>query len=43
MIKSGSTGDNLEGAAKWKVNVGWQFVRGVAGEVGFDIENYLYE
>lgn len=43
MIKSGGTGDILEGATKWKVNVGWDFVRGVASGVGFDIEHYLHE
>ena len=43
MIKSGGTGDILEGATKWKANVGWDFVRGVARGVGFDIESYLYE
>ncbi len=43
MVKSGGTGDMLEGATKWKVNVGWEFVRGIASGVGFDIENYLHE
>ena len=43
VIKSGGTGDILEGATKWKVNVGWEFVRGVASGVEFDIENYLHE
>ena len=43
IVKSGGTGDVLEGGAKWRVNVGWEFVRGVGRGVGFDVENYLIE
>lgn len=39
----GGGGDVLEGGGKWKVNVGWEFVRGVARGVGFDVESYLIE
>ena len=43
MVKSGGAADILEGGAKWRVNVGWNFVRGVARGVKFDIESYLVE
>lgn len=43
MVKAGAGGDVLEGGGKWRVNVGWEFLRGVARGVKFDIENYLTE
>ncbi|KAL9063459.1 MAG: hypothetical protein Q9161_009459 [Pseudevernia consocians] len=43
IVKAGSGGDILEGGAKWRVNVGWEFVRGVARGVKFDVESYLTE
>ena len=40
----GGGGDVLEAAGgKWRVNVGWETVRGVARSVGFDVESYLIE
>jgi origin recognition complex subunit 5 len=42
LIKS-SAADPLEGIAKWKVNVGWDYIRAVARSVKFDIEDYLVE
>ncbi|CAF9937466.1 hypothetical protein IMSHALPRED_011149 [Imshaugia aleurites] len=43
IIKAGGAGDVLEGGGKWRVNVGWEFVRGVARGVNFDVESYLIE
>ena len=43
MVKAGAGVDVLEGGGKWRVNVGWEFLRGVARGVKFDIENYLTE
>lgn len=43
IVKSGGAGDILEGGVKWRVNVGWEYVRSVAREVRFDIESYLVE
>lgn len=39
----GAGGDAVDGGGKWRVNVGWEVVRGVARVVGFDVENYLVE
>lgn len=40
----GGAGDVLDGAGgKWRVNVGWEVVRGVARDVGFDVESYLVD
>jgi origin recognition complex subunit 5 len=35
--------DPLDGSAKWKVNVGWEYVRGIARSIKFDIEDYMAE
>lgn len=43
VVKSSGAGDTLEGGSKWRVNVGWDFVRGVARRVKFDAESYLIE
>lgn len=43
IVKAGTGGDVLEGGGKWRVNVGWEFARGVARGVKFDIENHLTE
>ncbi|KAI5800339.1 origin recognition complex subunit 5 C-terminus-domain-containing protein [Peziza echinospora] len=39
----GVNADPLEGAAKWRVNVGWEYVRGLARSVRFEIEGYLVQ
>lgn len=36
-------GDGLEAGGKWKVNVGWEVVRGVARSVGVEVEDYLVD
>ncbi|KAF8245798.1 hypothetical protein K440DRAFT_633095 [Wilcoxina mikolae CBS 423.85] len=35
--------DPLDGSAKWKVNVGWEYIRGIARSIKFDIEDYMAE
>ncbi|KAL2041811.1 hypothetical protein N7G274_005595 [Stereocaulon virgatum] len=43
VVKSGGTGDILEGSTKWRANVGWEMVRDMARGVAFDVESYLME
>lgn len=46
IVKAGvgaAAGDVLEGGTKWRVNVEWEFVRGVARGVGFDVDSYVVE
>ncbi|CAG8953780.1 hypothetical protein HYFRA_00006671 [Hymenoscyphus fraxineus] len=45
LIRMGSvsTGDVLEGSAKYKVAVGWEVVRGIGRSVGVEMEDYLAE
>jgi origin recognition complex subunit 5 len=35
--------DPLDGSSKWKVNVGWEYIRRIARTIKFDIEDYLVE
>jgi origin recognition complex subunit 5 len=35
--------DPLEGGCKWKVNVGWEVVRGVGRSVGIEVEEWIVE
>ena len=35
--------DVLDAGAKWKVNVGWEVVRGVARSVGVEVEDFVVE
>lgn len=43
LLVKASALDPLDGSAKWRVNVGWDYVRGVARSVKFDIEDRLAE
>lgn len=40
-VGGGSGADVLDAGCKWKVNVGWEVVRGVARSVGVEVEDYL--
>jgi origin recognition complex subunit 5 len=35
--------DVLDAGAKWKVNIGWEVVRGVARSVGVEVEDFVIE
>lgn len=39
----GTGADMVEGGGKWRVNVGWEFVRGLSRGVGFDVESHVVE
>lgn len=43
LLVKASVLDPLDGATKWKVNVGWDYIRGVARSIKFDIEDRLAE
>lgn len=46
VVKAGAglgAGDVLDAGTKWRVGVEWEFVRGVARGVGFDVESYVVE
>jgi origin recognition complex subunit 5 len=41
--KTSKVADPLEGGCKWKVNVGWEVVRGVGRSVGIEVEEWIIE
>lgn len=43
LVRASASGDPLEAAGKWRVNVGWEYVRGLARSVKFEVEGYLAE
>ena len=44
LVKTGGAGaDVLDAQTKWRVNVGWEYVQGLARSVRFDIESYMAE
>lgn len=43
LIRTGGAGDPLEAGTKYRVNVGWEVVRGVARSVGVEVEDFIVE
>ena len=43
LVKMSGPADVIDAGTKWKVNVGWDFVKTTAKYVRFDIESYLAE
>ncbi|KAI5841912.1 origin recognition complex subunit 5 C-terminus-domain-containing protein, partial [Morchella snyderi] len=43
LLTKASVTDALEASTKWRVNVGWDYIRGVARSVKFDIEDFVAE
>lgn len=43
LVKTSAVADPLEGGCKWKVNVGWEVVRGVGRSVGVEVEEWGLE
>ncbi|OBT62038.1 hypothetical protein VE03_08279 [Pseudogymnoascus sp. 23342-1-I1] len=41
--KTSRVADALEGGCKWKVNVGWEVVRGVGRSVGIEVDEWIVE
>lgn len=41
--RTNATTDPLDASTKWKVNVGWEVVRGIARSVGVEIEDFIIE
>ncbi len=40
---SGATGDPIDHAGKWRVNVGWEIVKNLGRSMGVDMEDWLIE
>ena len=43
LTRTAGGGDVLEAGTRWRVNVGWEYIRDLAQSLRFDIENYLLE
>lgn len=43
LVKTSGAADVLDAGTKWRVNVGWEYILGVARGVGFDLESFLVE
>ncbi|KAF8430040.1 origin recognition complex subunit 5 C-terminus-domain-containing protein [Tirmania nivea] len=43
LVRASASGDPLEAGGKWRVNVGWEYVRGLARSVKFEVEGFLAE
>jgi origin recognition complex subunit 5 len=43
VVKTSSAAEAMDAGTKWRVNVGWEYVLGVARSVRFDLENYVIE
>jgi origin recognition complex subunit 5 len=43
IVRMGAGADVLDASTKWKVNVGWDVVRGVARSVGVEVEDFLID
>ena len=43
LVRASASGDPLEAGGKWRVNVGWEYVKGLARSVKFEVEGLLAE
>ena len=39
----GGTGDVMDRGGKWRINVGWEVVRGLGRSIGVEVEEWLIE
>lgn len=43
LVRVGGGGDPLDRGGKWRVNVGWEVVRGLGRSMGIEVEDWLIE
>lgn len=43
LVRVGGSGDPLDRGGKWRVNVGWEVVRGLGRSMGVEVEEWLIE
>lgn len=43
LVRVGAGGDPLDRGGKWRVNVGWEIVRGLGRSMGVEVEEWLVE
>lgn len=42
LVRVGS-GDVMDRAGKWRINVGWEAIRGIGRSIGVEVEEWLIE
>lgn len=43
LMKVGTGGDPMDRGGKWRINVGWDIIRGVGRSVGIEVEEWLID
>ncbi|KAK1688532.1 origin recognition complex subunit 5 C-terminus-domain-containing protein [Colletotrichum godetiae] len=43
LMKVGTAGDPMDRGGKWRINVGWDIIRGVGRSVGIEVEEWLID
>jgi origin recognition complex subunit 5 len=43
LVRVGTAGDLLDRSGKWRVNVGWELVKGLGRSMGIEVEEWLVE
>ncbi|KAI9155326.1 Protein mms22 [Paramyrothecium foliicola] len=43
LVKAGGGGDTMDRGGKWRINVGWEVVRGIGRSIGVEVEEWLIE
>jgi origin recognition complex subunit 5 len=43
LVRIGSTGDLMDRGGKWRINVGWEVVRGIGRSIGVEVEEWLID
>lgn len=43
LVRVGGGGDPLDRSGKWRVNIGWEAVRGLGRSMGVEVEEWLME
>ena len=43
VVRVGGSGDLMDRAGKWRVNVGWEVIRGLGRSMGIEVEEWLID
>lgn len=43
LVRAGGGGDMMDRGGKWRINVGWEVVRGIGRSIGVEVEEWLIE
>lgn len=43
LVKVGGAGDVMDRGGKWRINVGWEVVRGIGRSIGVEVEEWLID